>query len=128
MEVETNEAEVQYNPEQTEQETQMHIAELFDQATQSDDQPVALIPVPMPVAFVLAPIHLARGIQTDLLAGVDILTQTDSKKYYEISIQTDVVPELVKLRLLNDITSPDLSDPTKSFLGVMQKGQKRRRM
>lgn len=37
-----------------------------------------------------------------------------------------MVPELVKLKLLNDV--PD-SDPTKaSFLDVMQKGQKRRRM
>jgi hypothetical protein len=37
-----------------------------------------------------------------------------------------VVPELMKLRLLNDL--PDTNPSRASFLGVMQKGNKRRRM
>jgi hypothetical protein len=79
----------------------------------------------MPEHVVLAPIHIRRGMQTDFM-GIDILTQTDVKKCYEISIQTDVVPELVKLRLLTEF--PDMGNPKSSFIGVMQKGQKRRRM
>lgn len=90
--------------------------ELVDQGTQGEDQPVSLIPVP---SLIPSPILVGRPMQTDFM-GIDTLTQTDSRKTYEISIQTDVVPELVKLRLLNDV--PD-TDPTKaSFLGVMQKG------
>jgi hypothetical protein len=58
-------------------------------------------------------------MQTDFM-GIDILTQTETHKTYEISIQTDVVPELVKLRLLNDVV--DNNPINASFLGVMQKG------
>ena len=40
--------------------------------------------------------------------------------------KTDVVPELMKLKLLND--AADGGQMSASFLGVMKKGQKRRRM
>ena len=81
-----------------------------------------MIPVP---AVVNSPILVGRPMQTEFM-GHDILTQTENCKTYEISVQTDVVPELVKLKLLNDVN--DKSGMKASFLGVMQKGQKRRRM
>lgn len=64
-------------------------------------------------------------MQTEFM-GIEILTQTESRKTYEISIQTDVVPELMKLKLIND--AADKNPMAASFMGVMQKGQKRRRM